>query len=309
MAVNFLLLISILFLSNDKLPERYPEKRIAECISCHSDLTKNAVIHPQLESTCDICHTSTGAEHPQKNAKGFTLTEKIPGLCFNCHSEFQEHLQLYATKHGPVTDSVSCLNCHTPHSSPNKKLVIDPTNNLCLSCHNRTIIKDSVKIRNISQILSRAKSVHQALDGGCVTCHNPHFSEKRKLLVGAFPSGLYVKAVKDTFDLCFMCHDQEIIEAKETEFGTNFRNGKKNLHFIHINGEKGRNCTICHDVHGAMNEKLISDKFKFGLMEMKIEYKTFENGGSCLTACHNEKKYDRTIPKVELTEGLENKKK
>jgi predicted CXXCH cytochrome family protein len=295
---GYIILLFLLMVSPvNNLKPHYPELRKEDCLTCHGNLIKNAVVHPQLESTCDICHTATGGEHPKKNVKGFTLSEKLPGLCFNCHTDFQEHLASYSSVHGAVRDSLSCLNCHNPHSSPQKKLLTDGTNDLCLNCHDKTIRKDTVRIRNIKQVLTNAKSVHAAIDGGCVTCHNPHFSEKRTLLTGSFPSGLYVKSVRENFELCFMCHDTDLLEAQSTEFGTNFRNGKKNLHFVHINGDKGRNCTVCHDVHGAANEKLISDKLRFGSWEMKINFNTAENGGSCLTACHSERKYDRTIPK------------
>lgn len=270
----------------------------AECITCHGDLIKNSVVHPELATTCDICHTSTGEEHPRASIKGFRLTEKLPVLCFNCHSDFQEHIEAYVSVHGAVTDSVSCLNCHNAHSSPEKRLLKTGNNDLCLRCHDKTITTDSTRIRNIKQTLSRAKSLHPPVEaGGCVSCHNPHFSEKRRLLIGNFSSEQYVKPTADNFELCLMCHDTDLLEAGTTEFGTSFRNGTKNLHFVHVNGDKGRNCTMCHDVHGAVNDRLIVDRLKFGSWEMKIDFKTTGNGGTCLTACHIEKTYDRTIPK------------
>ncbi len=293
-----ILIFSVLFLPGIRPEYPYSKPDIAECITCHGDLIKNNVVHPELESTCDICHTPTGSEHPQKNIRGFSLTEKLPELCYNCHTEFQDNTAAFPVVHGPLKDRLSCLNCHNPHSSPLKKLLTDGTNDLCLNCHNKTIVKDTLKIRNIKQVLTNAKSIHPAIEGGCVTCHNPHFSEKRALLIGNFPADQYIKATKDNLELCFMCHDTDLLEAKQTEFGTNFRNGRTNLHYVHVNREKGRNCTMCHDVHGAANEHLIVNRLKFGNWEMKIRFEPDANGGSCLTACHSEKKYDRTIPKV-----------
>jgi predicted CXXCH cytochrome family protein len=297
MAGYIILIVLLMFFPGSGLTSIHSGRSNAECLTCHGDLIKNTVVHPQLESICDICHTPTGADHPKKNVKGFTLTEKLPGLCFNCHSDFQEHMGAYPVVHGPMKDTLSCINCHNPHSSTQKKLLLDGTNDLCLKCHDRTIKNDSSRIRNIKQVLANAKSVHPAIEGGCVTCHNPHFAEKRKLLIGYFSPDQYVKATPANFDLCFMCHDEDLLKAQSTEFGTNFRNGKKNLHFVHVNGEKGRNCTMCHDVHGAANDRLINDRLKFGSWEMKISFTTTKNGGSCLTACHSERSYDRTIPK------------
>jgi predicted CXXCH cytochrome family protein len=299
MGINYIILVLLFLFPNDSERQSFSKNPIEEgCIECHSDLTENSVVHPELESLCDICHTPTGEEHPGSSTKTFTLSEDLPQLCFNCHSDFQENMESFQVVHGPLTDSLSCINCHNPHSSQNQRLLINETNSLCLSCHNKTILKDSTSITNINQILTKAKSIHDPVETGeCVTCHNPHFAEQRDLLVGSFPSGLYVKVNSEKFELCFMCHDSELLEALETEFGTSFRDGNKNLHFIHTNGDKGRNCTMCHDVHGATNDRLIIDKLSFGNWEMEISYETSANGGSCLTACHGEKQYDRTISK------------
>jgi predicted CXXCH cytochrome family protein len=253
MTISYIITCLIILITKSGLEEPVVQVNLqANCISCHGDLIKNIVVHPNLATTCDICHTSTGNEHPKKNLKGFSLSEKLPVLCFNCHTEFQENYEKFPFVHGPVRDEVSCINCHNPHSSPEKKLVINGSNDLCLKCHNKTIKNDTSLITNIGQVISKARSVHRPVEsGGCVTCHNPHFSEKRSLLIGSFPSEQYLKAETEKFELCFMCHDSDLLEAKTTEFGTNFRNGKVNLHYLHMNGEKGRNCTMCHDVHAA----------------------------------------------------------
>ena len=107
-------------------------------------------------------------------------------------------------------------------------------------------------------------------------------------------SDQYVKATSENFEICFLCHDPDIFETQVTEYGTDFRDGKRNLHFVHINGDKGRNCTMCHDVHGASHDRLIIDRLRFGNWEMRISFEITENGGSCLNGCHTEKNYDRT---------------
>jgi len=299
MTVYLFLTFFLMILPGKREAHAFPGSQNAKCITCHGDLAKNTVVHPNLETSCDICHAPNGKEHPKKNVKGFTLTEKLPDLCFNCHSDIQEHFGKYPVIHGPMRDSVSCMNCHNPHSSPQGRLLKIEKNDLCLSCHSKTIVTDSFRLSNIGQTLSRARSIHAPIvSDGCITCHNPHFAEKRLLLAGNYPAEQYVKGSADAYELCFICHDAELIGAKTTEKITNFRNGKNNLHFIHSGGEKGRACTMCHNVHSAVNDRLISDKLKFGNWEMKIKFELTEKGGSCLTACHIEKSYDRTIPKA-----------
>jgi predicted CXXCH cytochrome family protein len=295
---GYITFIFILVFSPDWMPEPHSLPQVpGDCMSCHGDLIKNAVVHPDLETSCDICHTSTGEIHPKEKVKGFVLSEKIPTLCLNCHSDFQERIDSDTTVHGALKDRVSCLNCHNPHSSSEQKLLLNGTSDLCFKCHNKTIVKDSVRINNIKQIISRAKSVHPPVEDDCITCHNPHFSEETALLIADFPSDKYVNSSPGNFELCFMCHDSKLFETQKTKSLTNFRNGTNNLHFVHTNGDNGRNCTICHNVHGTENDRLINDKIRFGNWEMKIEYKTTTNGGTCLTGCHSERSYDRIIPK------------
>ena len=52
---------------------------------------------------------------------------------------------------------------------------------------------------------------------------------------------------------------------------------------------------MCHDIHGAIGYRLIRDKIGFGSWEIRIDFALSENGGSCLTACHSEKAYNRTV--------------
>ncbi|MDH5604858.1 MAG: hypothetical protein OEY51_13000, partial [Cyclobacteriaceae bacterium] len=123
-----------------------------------------------------------------------------------------------------------------------------------------------------------------------------HSTDKHTLLVADFPEGSYAAAEVNNFILCFMCHSPGLFQDKETESGTNFRDGKKNLHFTHVNGQKGRNCTMCHNVHGSKAVKLIAENVKFGNWDMPIKYTPNEKGGSCQPGCHEKKTYTRTGP-------------
>ena len=109
-----------------------------------------------------------------------------------------------------------------------------------------------------------------------------------------FPIGSYASAETDNFALCFKCHDETLF-ASPIDTLTNFRNDNNNLHYAHIKENKGRNCNLCHNMHGSPNQHMIDDKVMFGNWEMPINYKAFENGGSCAPGCHEEKKYIRFV--------------
>jgi predicted CXXCH cytochrome family protein len=196
--------------------------------------------------------------------------------------------------HKIVIEKNSCINCHSPHSSSQEKLIKAESIELCLSCHNKSISTAEKKLTNIKQLLKNSKVMHGAIEQeGCSGCHAAHASRYPSLLTAAFPAGEYTSAQPDSFALCFNCHDKALLIDEVVKTETNFRNENQNLHFTHINGDKGRNCNVCHDMHGSQSDHLIAGKVKFGNWEMPMNYNSRENGGSCLTGCHSEKKYDR----------------
>ena len=92
----------------------------------------------------------------------------------------------------------------------------------------------------------------------------------------------------------------EIATKNSTETLTDFRNGKLNLHFVHVNREKGRSCKACHEVHAGNQEKHIAFEVPYGKSNwmLPIKYTKTETGGTCVVGCHKEKPYDRVNPAV-----------
>lgn len=290
--ILFLILISLSAINADSINHFKAEEK--KCAECHTDILNNNIKHPPAEESCDNCHQSTGNEHPLENVKGFSLIEGIPELCFACHDDVKNFIQNMPVIHKAVIEKKSCINCHSPHSSSEEKLMKTETKELCLSCHNKAISTTDKKLTNMKQLLKISKVIHGAIDlEGCSGCHAAHASRYPSLLKTAFPMGEYAPAQPDSFALCFNCHDQALLVDEVVKTETNFRNENQNLHFTHINGEKGRNCNVCHDMHASQSDHLIADKVKFGNWEMPMNYNSRENGGSCLTGCHSEKKYDR----------------
>ena len=105
--------------------------------------------------------------------------------------------------------------------------------------------------------------------------------------------GQYAEGIKDNYAFCWECHDSDLLELAKTTTATNFRDGERNLHYVHLIGKKGRSCSICHDVHATKREHLIVDKVPFGDWEFPVNYVPDENGGSCFPGCHQQYKYTR----------------
>jgi predicted CXXCH cytochrome family protein len=125
------------------------------------------------------------------------------------------------------------------------------------------------------------------------SCHNPHASANYKLLNSPFTASTYLPVNVDSFALCWVCHENEVIGNAKTSSATSFRNGDTNLHYTHVHGEKGRSCLVCHSPHATNNQHLIRDKVAFGSWEFRMNYLSNENGGSCAPGCHAERKYTR----------------
>jgi len=227
-------------------------------------------------------------------------------------------------KHLPHSNSDKlCKSCHQsngkehPSSAVKGFSLIEQTPELCNGCHvqpnkteNRTIraVKNQVKM----------KFPHPPVSEGCDGCHSGHQSKYGSLLKEAYPNGNYTEGKTEAFALCFGCHETDLLNKERTSKSTNFRDGRKNLHFVHINKEKGRNCSLCHDIHGSNKEHLVVDKVQFGKWLMPLNFVKTETGGSCAPGCHKllsyKSKLDETIKsaslsgKIILGEGIDKKK-
>lgn len=101
------------------------------CFTCHQDIRADTFMyshHPIREGlvVCSDCHNPMGSAGDTKELKEFTVNE----TCYNCHADKRGPM---LWEHQPVREN--CLNCHTPHGSNQPRLLIEPMNFLCSSCH------------------------------------------------------------------------------------------------------------------------------------------------------------------------------
>ena len=262
------------------------------CYSCHTEFHKSISatkrIHaPIKKGKCLDCHDI----HSSNDARLISATS--PDLCYTCHTKVKKAVENSQLVHLPMTEEGGCIVCHSPHNSKEKKLLTAQKKELCLSCHNKTIKKDDREIINMDKFLSENTVQHAALKKGCSGCHTAHASNNSFLLKIALPTGNYAKGTLENYELCFNCHDTDLLEVERTSTATEFRDKDLNLHFVHINKEKGRTCSNCHNMHASLGEHLVPETVKFGSWDMPLKYIATENGGSCASGCHKELKYQR----------------
>ena len=273
------------------------------CVSCHQAkdefLHKTTNIHPPVKDQCTNCHDPHTEDHLyQLKADG------KKDLCVMCHVDKDVWTKTVTDKHGALDRPRKCLECHDPHGSEHPKFLIKETSKeLCLTCHSETLTtdEDGSKLQNIGKHLDKNPDWHgPILWGDCAACHNPHGSNNLRMLKKPFPRTFYEKFDENNY-ICFECHEKEKIQDEFTTTATNFRNGDKNMHFVHVNKEKGRSCRACHDFHGTKEfPHHLRKKTKFGKINFPIRFIETDNGGSCAPACHARRHYDKETPKVNL---------
>jgi predicted CXXCH cytochrome family protein len=212
---------------------------------CHSELEAAAALklespHFPVES-CLNCHDAHGSEQQK------LLLAGTSELCANCHD-----VEDLNTQHGgQLTEATDCASCHLPHGSEHPKMLLAAQQHVpfadgsCSGCH-REPFGTRIRLRARGERLCTAchgefphpegGSVHAALTGdrtraGCLSCHDPHMSGQRSLLVQGGP------------ELCGQCHEQ-VVAAAQAETG---------------HAAAADDCTSCHLPHTAEHPRLLSD--------------------------------------------------
>jgi len=253
------------------------------CVECHesmADTLKQKIVHgPVGDGDCTECHDPHGSKQAS------LLTEEPKTLCISCHETVGDEIKNAKVSHDAMDDDKGCLLCHSAHASDHEALLEKLARQTCLECHDATVTAD-------------AKVLHgKNNDGSCVACHTPHSGERSALLAADFPEGKYQRYNDQAYPLCFKCHERGMVAEKETSSATGFRDGKKNLHFAHVNNpDKSRSCAICHSVHGTNNPALLNDSVEFGKWKMQLKFVKTETGGGCAPGCHKPLFYDRDSP-------------
>jgi predicted CXXCH cytochrome family protein len=231
---------------------------------------------------CTKCHRSHDSSYPS------LLTRSPAEMCLDgCHKEIKENMASSEFKHDPMTKGLACVECHRAHDNRFGRLLSKPATDQCLTCHDK-----------FQNQLETAKFKHRpAADRSCLSCHVPHDSSYNKLLFADYPSDTSSAYDPAKYAFCFSCHSEKVVRERYTTRDTDFRNGRLNLHYLHVNREKGgQTCRACHGEHAGNQPKLIRDKMQFGNWEVSIRINKSNTGGSCLTGCHREYAYDRVNP-------------
>lgn len=304
---------------NDKTVEKEVHGPVAtgECTSCHDPHQgeKKFRLAQQGSELCYTCHTEKRAEFgprrfghvparldcsnchdPHNSPNPFRIQRPVPDLCFGCHPDKKLHIQTVSTDHQAVRIEKKCLNCHDPHFADYPKQLKDTPMRLCFGCHDREQkASDGKMLANMKGLLDEFKDWHGPIrQQDCAACHDPHGTDNFRILRRPYPQEFYAPFRQERYSLCFGCHEPTLVLEPATSTLTNFRNGAKNLHFVHVNQkEKGRTCRACHEVHASHRPKHIRESVPFGGWDVKTNYVKYAKGGKCAPGCHVPRGYNR----------------
>ncbi|NOX90394.1 MAG: hypothetical protein GXO77_15395 [Calditrichaeota bacterium] len=204
------------------------EKDESICMNCH-DPDEGKVIHPPYEDReCTECHD------PHQTIRPSLLKSERPELCFECHDDFREKLNMSSVH--PAFEG-DCLDCHNPHVSQVEYLLASRVPDLCFDCHESQSPSDSSKYK-----------VHGVQKEGmpCMSCHDPHASENEPILKD------------DNAKVCLSCHSPGRLGVKWSaiDMASIIRNAKVTHPPLEDDG-----CLDCHQVHQEKFPYLLVAKF------------------------------------------------
>ena len=219
----------------------------ALCFTCHADKNPAEIkgtVHKPAERDCLKCHDPHASDNPNQLLKPESGDQK-ENLCLSCHSTGL-HTPEKGSRHAAL--DMGCDSCHLTHKTgPSSNLEFakhlkKSAPALCVECHD---VKDAS--------LAKAHQNQPFANADCVTCHNPHESDRPQLIQAfthppfadkqcdtchaAAKDGKVVLTTASSKELCVMCHSDKqkaIDEAK-----------------VPHPGAAMSECTDCHNPHAS----------------------------------------------------------
>lgn len=180
--------------------EESAKEQSSRCSACHTDPGGRHTTHERAGLTCVSCHNSGHPESP--DLKMGMLDQPQLDLCLSCHGEQGIQMDL-PYRHRTSDGTLTCSDCHDPHSRPLDRANSVRFDRKCFDCHSDKQGPFVFEHTNNAFI-------------GCQTCHQPHGSTNPQLLIRHKVSFLCLECHMDLpgdhnlsrerFQNCTLCH-------------------------------------------------------------------------------------------------------
>lgn len=244
-----------------------------------STYTRSA--HGQKGLACVSCHTG----HPNGNDK--QLIKPAAELCASCHANVLERApgKKADYTHSPVAEG-QCLDCHDPHGTPSRDMVVTDIHKVCLQCHD---VQDAD--------LVTAHKGYPVEGTKCAQCHDAHSHDKEGGLLKKRQHALFkqdkcdachnkpvagqpVTLVKPAKELCITCHPTSALSRSGDTHHAPAKEGMcLTCHSPHASKEKGllkgRVSNVCFSCHAKMEDSTTAEH----------RHQVFDTNMNC-TTCH-----------------------
>lgn len=219
--------------SEPVLASTQAQRELKQCIECHEAyftiadskhfVQGDARTPKGSGKECESCHGDTSEHNRKPRVKGLvpiTYGRKAPPgpqteACLACHQNGARIL--WQGSSHERTQQV-CANCHKAHTAKDPVVVAETQAGVCFECH---------KDRRAETLKSSSHPIKTGFMP-CSSCHNPHGSPARSLLVK--------ESVNST---CFTCH------------------ADKRGPFLWEHPSAKDDCTNCHNPHGTNNAPML----------------------------------------------------
>ncbi len=125
---------------------------------------------------------------------------------------------------------VGCVECHRAHDNKFGRLLRKPATELCFTCHEK-----------MQAQIAAAKFKHRPVsDNSCVpaTCHMARSMANCSLPIIRLPP--YPPTIPPSMPYASLAMRREIVRERYVDNQTDFRNGRLNLHYLHVNRRERR---------------------------------------------------------------------
>jgi len=170
------------------------------CFACHLNKVKwtsMSHIHgPVGTGDCTICHD------PHGSGSAFQLWADGKGkLCVVCHDGMKKFIDGGAKNlvvHG-IMNAQGCGACHSPHATNYRFQLFGEINDLCVSCHTALAGIENGHPVQKHPVKGKSDPLRTGMPFTCTSCHNPHGSAYKYLLIGDVRGGR----------VCIKCHGEK----------------------------------------------------------------------------------------------------